>query len=338
MTKARKADGRMVTAHLKHVQEPTSGISAEPLRMASPAGSIASRWPRSLACANTRSSLQTTFTAAFSRETARSLAGGFAFRGAPPLHVLAASVLAVTMLAGCVGGESSSGGAEGSIFAAAKPDWAIDASTKDTSNNNGGNGPGSNSGGGNKKTTDSVEPDSGSDSSTDTSTDTSTNTSTDTSTDTSADSDTVTAAPEPVVETKTWYVALQAIDDKGQYSPDSNEAQGDLASGEHVTLIWEAPNMTLDGACTTVDGYMVKLGTGSGDYSHSVSVSTHDRNLSCKATSTNQCGSIYTCETGEIPVEIPAGWVKRSGPMLNGGDSGWVKRSGPMLKTMTRNK
>jgi hypothetical protein len=298
MTKARKADGRMVTAHLKHVQEPTSGISAEPLRMASPAGSIASRWPRSLACANTRSSLRTTFTAAFSRETARSHAGGFAFRGAPRLHVLAASVLAVTMLAGCVGGESSGGGgdlagAESSIFAAAKPDWT---STNHPSYNGRGNGPDKDS------STDSTT-DTSTDSTTDTSTDSTTDTSTDSTTDTSTDSTTDTSTDSTTDTSTTWYVALQAIDDKGQYSPDSNETQGKLASGEHVTLVWEAPNMTLDGACTTVDGYLVKLGTASGDYSHSVSVSAYDHGLSCTATDTNQCGSTYTCE---IAVEVPA--------------------------------
>jgi hypothetical protein len=306
MTKARKADGRMVTAHLKHVQEPTSGISAEPLRMASPAGSIASRWPRSLACANTRSSLQTTFTAAFSPETARSLAGGFAFRGARPLHVLAASVLAVTMLAGCVGGESSGGGdlasADGSIFAAAKPDWT---STDHPSYNGKGNGPDKDSS--TDSTTDTSTDsttdtstdsttDTSTDSTTDTSTDSTTDTSTDSTTDTSTDSTTDTSTDSTTDTSTTWYVALQAIDDKGQYSPDSNETQGELASGEQVTLVWEAPNMTLDGACTTVDGYLVKLGTASGDYSHSVSVSAYDHGLSCTATDTNGPVRNSVCE------------------------------------------
>jgi hypothetical protein len=211
------------------------------------------------------------------------------------LHVMAASLLAVTV------------GLAGPTEVAASTD---DDSAHTLPSHSNGVGPGSNRGGGNKKTTDSVESDSGSDSSTETSTDTSTDSSTDTSTDsgtdtstdTSTDSDTVTAEPEPVVETTTWYVALQAIDDKGQYSPDSNEAQGDLASGDYVTLVWEAPNMTLDGACTTVDGYLVKLGTDSGDYSHSVSVSAYDHGLSCTATDTNQCGSTYTCE---MAVEIP---------------------------------
>lgn len=109
--------------------------------------------------------------------------------------------------------------------------------------------------------------------------------------------------PETQVQLTTWYVALQAVDDKGQYSPDSNEASGGLAAGEQVTLVWNAPNMTLDGACTKVDSYLVKLGTRSGQYSHSMSVSAYDRGLSCTATSTNQCGSTYTCE---MAVEVPA--------------------------------
>ncbi len=103
--------------------------------------------------------------------------------------------------------------------------------------------------------------------------------------------------PEPVVQLNTWYVAVQAIDDRGQESPDSNEASGDLTSGSVVTLAWTAPNMTLDGACTFVDSYRIKLGTSSGSYSHSVSVNVPSQGLSCTASGSNSCGSVETCET-----------------------------------------
>ncbi|MFW5452984.1 hypothetical protein [Thioalkalivibrio sulfidiphilus] len=109
--------------------------------------------------------------------------------------------------------------------------------------------------------------------------------------------------PEPVVELNTWYVVVQAIDGQGQESPDSNEASGDLASGEHVTLSWEAPNMTLDGACTTVDSYLVKLGTAPGDYSYSLNVQSNALGLYCRATGSNACGSTYTCE---LQMQVPA--------------------------------
>lgn len=103
--------------------------------------------------------------------------------------------------------------------------------------------------------------------------------------------------PEPVVPLNTWYVVVQAIDDRGQESPDSNEASGNLASGSVVTLAWTAPNMTLDGACTFVDSYRIKLGTASGSYSHSVSVNVDSQGLSCTGTGSNDCGSVETCET-----------------------------------------
>ncbi|MFW5452982.1 hypothetical protein [Thioalkalivibrio sulfidiphilus] len=90
---------------------------------------------------------------------------------------------------------------------------------------------------------------------------------------------------------------MQAIDDRGQESPDSNEASGNLASGSVVTLAWTAPNMTLDGACTFVDSYRIKLGTTSGSYSHSVSVNVPSQGLSCTASGSNSCGSVETCET-----------------------------------------
>jgi hypothetical protein len=104
-------------------------------------------------------------------------------------------------------------------------------------------------------------------------------------------------------QTTQWYMAVRAIDDEGQQGPLSNEASGQLTSGQTVTLAWNAPNTALDGTCTTVEGYIVEMGRNSGSYSHASVVNTGYIGLYCTATGSNYCGSTYTCE---VDVTIPS--------------------------------
>jgi len=102
--------------------------------------------------------------------------------------------------------------------------------------------------------------------------------------------------------TSQWYMAVRAVDEEGQQGPLSNEASGQLSPGQTVTLAWNAPNTSLDGTCTTVEGYIVEMGRNSGSYSHASVVNTGYIGFYCSATGSNYCGSTYSCE---VAVTIP---------------------------------
>jgi hypothetical protein len=95
----------------------------------------------------------------------------------------------------------------------------------------------------------------------------------------------------------TIYLAVRAVDFSGQNGPYSDEASARIEPGQEVTLVWQAPNTTVDGTgCTSVAEYVVSLGTTSNDYSEHVMVGSSSTALNCQATSTNSCGNVYTCE------------------------------------------
>lgn len=83
-------------------------------------------------------------------------------------------------------------------------------------------------------------------------------------------------------------------------APFSNEIQVPISSNS-ITLTWEEPTRSLDGACLTndIDTYIVNIGNVSGQYQTAVEISkASDSNLSCSAgTKTDtQCGkTVMNC-------------------------------------------
>ncbi len=100
-----------------------------------------------------------------------------------------------------------------------------------------------------------------------------------------------------------WYISTRAVDEAGRQSPYSNEVQGDFLANETVTLAWGAPNMALDGTCTTINGYEIQMGGTPGVYTHAITVHSNFAGLSCAATGVNACGNTYTCE---VDVAVPS--------------------------------
>jgi hypothetical protein len=95
----------------------------------------------------------------------------------------------------------------------------------------------------------------------------------------------------------TIYLAVRAVDYAGQHGPYSQEVSAPLAPGQDVTLIWQAPNTTVDGqGCASVSEYVVSLGSMPGSYSEYVIARSSSTALFCRATGTNTCGNVYTCE------------------------------------------
>lgn len=99
-----------------------------------------------------------------------------------------------------------------------------------------------------------------------------------------------------------WYLSVRAVSEDGQQGPFSNEVHGDLSPNQLITLVWNAPNTTLDGACTTISGYEIQMGGAPGVYTHAITVHSNFTGLSCVATGVNTCGNTYTCE---VDVTVP---------------------------------